>query len=436
MTPRSILAGLIALTLAGCALYSDVSIQPAIVTPQKIERGADLQAMLRKADYLRAIEYASSLDQRVRRSPADLLALGLAEMACNRLAAARYHLRASITEQGTRANFADAAWALSQLEYMDNNMAESLEWAKTASDHGLSILPWHMQYLEALQGIKIYSFEGLPGDEIPFQIGKPDVPRIAVRVNRTNDKFTAVIDSGAALSIMSQRLANTLDVKKMAVEKGTFYGLLGEPISVDFALLDTLEIGAIEVRNVPVAIMPDEKMRFLVNDRTEFRIDFLLGANLLKEFRLEFNFTRSRVLFSRLTSVDKRPADDQNLFFHGFRPHVRGTINRHGWFLFVLDTGSEVTYLNETQIGSLPINKYAPRMHNATLQGLGGSQKTGAKLMDVELGIDRWAGVFRTIPMYAASERETNAGIIGQNYMKNFNMVIDFGRMRVDLARR
>jgi hypothetical protein len=54
----------------------------------------------------------------------------------------------------------------------------------------------------------------------------------------------------------------------------------------------------------------------------------------------------------------------------------------------------------------------------------------------VELGIDRWAGVFRTIPMYSANERETNAGIIGQNYMKNFNVVIDFGRMRMDLARR
>jgi hypothetical protein len=436
MSARRSLVGLAALAFAGCALYSDVSIQPLVVTPEKIERGADLQAMLRKSDYLRAIEMASSVDQRVRQSPGDLLALGLAEMACNRLSAARQHLRASIAEQGTRSNYADAAWALSQLEYMDNNLAASLEWAKTAGEHGLSILPWHMQYLEALQNTRLYHFQGVPGDEIPFEIGKPDVPRINVRVNKSNDRYTAVIDSGAVLSIMSQRLANTLKLKRLPVETGTFYGLLGEPIAVDFALLDTLEMGAVTVENVPVAIMPDEKMRFLVNDRQEFRMDLLLGANLLKEFRLEFNFSRERVVFAKLTASDRRPASDQNLFFRGFRPHVRGTINRRGWYMFVLDTGSEVTYLNETQMGSLPINQYTPRMHNATLQGLGGSQKTGAKLEGVELGIDRWAGVFRTIPMYSANERETNAGIIGQNYMKNFNVVIDFGRMRMDLARR
>ncbi|MEO6487460.1 MAG: hypothetical protein ABIO78_05905, partial [Thermoanaerobaculia bacterium] len=65
---------------------------------------------------------------------------------------------------------------------------------------------------------------------------------------------------------------------------------------------------------------------------------FLLGANLLKEFRLEMKFSRNRVIFTRLLSTDRRPDANQNLFYEGFRPHVRGTVNKHGWFLFVLDT--------------------------------------------------------------------------------------------------
>ena len=66
---------------------------------------------------------------------------------------------------------------------------------------------------------------------------------------------------------------------------------------------------------------------------------------------------------------------------------MRGTVNRHGWFMFVVDTGSEVTYLNEAQLSKLPIDFYTPRVHSATLQGLGGAKKRGAKIEDVEAGL-------------------------------------------------
>jgi hypothetical protein len=225
-------------------------------------------------------------------------------------------------------------------------------------------------------------------------------------------------------------------VKRLGKTEGTFYGLLGEPIPVTFGLLESLELGDIVVENVPVAIMPDDKMKFLVSKRegTQFRIDFLLGSNLLKEFRLELDFDRSRAIFTRVT--ERRPAADQNLFFEGFRPHVRGAVNRKAWFLFILDTGSEITFLNQSRLSNLPVSAFGGGGHSATLQGLGGAMKHGAKLEDVEIGLDRWGGKFRTLPMYEADERDQSVGIIGQNFLQNFNVVIDFGRMRVDLKRR
>jgi hypothetical protein len=55
---------------------------------------------------------------------------------------------------------------------------------------------------------------------------------------------------------------------------------------------------------------------------------------------------------------------------------------------------------------------------------------------DVEIGLDRWAGTFRTIPMYDAgpAEHDRTSGIVGENYLKNFVVTIDFGRMRLDLT--
>ncbi len=424
-----------AVAAARCALYSDVAIQPLVVLPTKIERGSDVQTMLRKADYLRAVEMASIVEARPRKIASELVALGTAELAAARYDAARQHLRAALDLNPFRTTYADAAWNLAQVEYQNNNYETALEWAETATRNGLTVLQWHREYLGALSKVQVYRFSGLPSDEVPMKIGRPDVPRIEVRLNKAPEKTSTVIDSGAVLSIMSQRQAKALSVKRLPVAQGTFYGLLGEPIEVEFGLLDSLEIGAIVVDNVPIAIMPDDKMRFLVSGKREFRIDFLLGANLLKEFRLELSYSRNRVIFTRLTSRDRRPAADQNLFFDGFRPHVRGTVNQHGWYVFILDTGSEVTYLNEAQIRALPINIFAPRIHGATLQGLGGSKKHGTKLEDVKVGIDKWEGTFRTLPLYSGEE-ERAVGIVGENFLQNFDVVIDFGRMRVDLTRR
>jgi hypothetical protein len=429
---RVLLAAAAALVVAGCTLVNEVEIRPLQYDPTKIERGNDVQQMLRKFDLNRAVQQASLIEQKQKVSVSELGSLGAAEVAAGRYDDARRHLRAAVEAEPFRNIYAALAWSLSELEYMSNNYEASLDWAKVASEHGLVVKTWHMDYLTALAHTDAYRFGGEPADRVSMRMGRPDVPRIDVKLNGSYNA-SALIDSGAVLSIMSERMASSMNVKHLGTFEGTFAGLLGEPITVRFGVLDSLEIGKIHIANVPVAIMPDEKMKFLVSGKKEFRIDFLLGANLLKEFRIELDFRHNLVTFIHLRPGDRQPAPDQNIFWQQFRPSVRGTINRHGWYMFVLDTGSEVTFLNQTQLTSMPIPLIAPKMHNATLQGLGGSKKHGEKLDDVELGIDRWAGVFKNLPMYAPSERELTSGIVGENYLRNFIVTLDFGRMRIDL---
>lgn len=424
-----------AVVLSGCALYTDVSVSPLILLPNQIDRGSDVHAMVRKADYLRAIDMTSTITSRPRRTANELAALGSAYLAAGRYDEARTYLRSALELNPFHTAYAQIAWDLSQVEYLSNNFETSLDWAQIAIDHGLNVKQWHIQYLAALSKVPVYRFSGLPSDQLPMRVGRPDVPRVGVRVNRTKD-VSAVIDSGAVLSIVSQRFASSLPVRRLGTFEGTFYGLLGEPIQVQFGMIDTLELGTIVLENVPVAIMPDAKMKFLVNDKKEFNIDLLLGANLLKEFRLDLDFSHGNVTFTRLTTRDRHPDANQNLFFEGFRPLVRGAVNRHAWFLFVLDTGSEVTFLNETQMMALPLSFVTPKIHNAMLQGLGGAKKRGAKIENVEIGVDKFAGTFKTLPMYSSQEQEHAVGIIGENLLKNFNVSIDFGRMRMDLVRR
>lgn len=429
-----IVVAVLASLASGCALYSDVSIAPLTVSPAGIDRGSDLQSMIRKYDYLRAIELTSSIEGRQRKNIADLTALGEAELAAGRYDAARQHLRGAIDLEPFRTTFSQVAWDLSQVEYMCNNFESSLEWAELAQKNGLPIKQWHLDYLRALANTDVYHFSGSQSDRVTMQVGRPDVPRIDVRMNDRKNTF-AIVDSGAVLSIVSDKLAKTLPVRSIGKFQGTFFGLLDEPIQVDFGILDSLEIGGIRIENVPVAIMPSDKMRFLVATDQSFEMDLLLGANLLKEFRMEFDYRHDSAFFTHLTAADHQPDETQNLFIESFRPMVRGTVNRKGWFLFILDTGSEVTFLNEAQIGALPVQFYAPKMHDALLQGLGGAKKRGEKIENVELGIDKFGGTFRTLPMYESDNRAHAVGIIGENFLKNFRVVVDFGKMRVELIR-
>ncbi|HYR27531.1 MAG TPA: retroviral-like aspartic protease family protein [Thermoanaerobaculia bacterium] len=423
------------LALSGCALYTDVSVAPLHLNPADIERGSDMQSMQRKADYLRAMAMSPTVDARQKKTAPELHALGSVYLAAGRFDDARTRLRAALDLQPFRTTYGQIAWDLAQVEYMANNYESSLEWAKLAREHDLSIRQWHIDFMEALQGTRVYQFSGDKSARLPFRFGRPDVPRVTAAVNGQN--IEAIIDSGAVLSIVSQRLAASANVRSLGAFEGTFYGLLGEPIQVRFGIIEKLDLGTLTVANVPVAIMPDEKMRFLISKREgrEFHMDFLLGTNLLKEFRLELNFDHHRVTFKPLTAADRRPDAEQNLFFEGFRPYVRGTINRKGWYLFVLDTGSEITFLNETRLRALPVMSMLGA-HSAMLQGLGGTMKRGSKIEDVEVGMDKWAGKFRMLPMYSSSEKEMAVGIIGQNFLRHFNVVIDFGRMRMDLERR
>jgi hypothetical protein len=424
------------LALAGCALYSDVSVAPLNLTPANIERGADVASMVRKADYLRAIEFTPVAEARTRQSATELASLGRAYLAAGRFAEARSLLRTALDLEPPHTLHADIAWDLSQVEYLENNYESSLEWAEVANSRGLIVRKWHLHYLKALATVPVYRFSGKATERLHFKFGRPDVPRIAAKVNGKQN-VEAVIDSGAVLSIISNRLAEQLPVRRFGDLEGTFYGLLGEPIQVRFGLIEKLELDGMVIENVPVAIMPDEKMRFLINKKegTQFSIDLLLGSHLLKEFRLAFDFDRRNVTFTKLTAADRRPDPNQNLFYNGFRPHVRGAVNTKGWFLFIIDTGSEITFLNETRISALPVRGLSGG-HLATLQGLGGALKRGAKLENVQVGVGGWNGTFKTIPMYSSDERELAVGIIGQNFLGKFNVVIDFGRMRVDLERR
>ena len=133
------LAALVALAIGGCALYSDVTIVPLSVQPANIEHPNDLTSMIRKADLVRAVQLAPTIEAKHNRSAQELAALGSAEMISGRYDEARRHLRSALDLSPFRTTYSTIAWDLSQLEYMTNNYEASLDWARIAGEHGMVI---------------------------------------------------------------------------------------------------------------------------------------------------------------------------------------------------------------------------------------------------------------------------------------------------------
>lgn len=428
---RLVLTFAVLLVFARCALRSEVGITQLRLVPGDISRGSDLDDMWQIGDYARAAEQATAINAKPNKTPEELATLGKAELVCYRLDSARTHLREALELKPSHTLAADIAWSLSQVEYLANNYGAAEEWARAAVRGGIAVKDWHIKYLASLSGIETHRISQTDAGTTHMEFGKPEIPRISVVIN--GGEASAVIDSGAVISIISEDLAERVGVRSLGTFKGDFFGLLGEPISVRFGLLESINIGGIEITNVPVAIMSNKNLHFFISNKKNFRMDLLLGSNILRNFRVELDFRRKEVKWIPLQSKDRRPTPDQNLFLFEFRPFVHATINRRGWYLFVLDTGSEVTFLNEGAVSQTKV-RYSPRFHGATLQGLGGAKKRGEKIEDVQIGVDRWAGDFKDLPLYS-SESSRAVGIVGQNLLKNFRVVLDFGTMKMELHR-
>lgn len=426
------LVALCALALGGCALSSNVTIMPLHLTPNDIQRHPNAVVAFDRGDYAAVLSRADIIES-LSDDPIELAALGRAELFAMRLADAEAHLSRALEHERNRERRARLHWDLAQVAMMNGDLARALEKANEARDGGLEIRRWYFRLHEQLLEIVPNELAGsVRHTEVDLQSDRPAIPRILVGIN--GHPARGIVDTGSALSIISADLADGLGVRRYPDTRAIVQGLLSEPIDVEFGLIESLEIGSIEIRNVPVAIMSTRKLQFAIAGRERFQIDLLLGTGLLRNFTIELDYRQDRATFEWTGDLPPEPSPDQNLFLIENRPFLMSAINGRAWFPMMLDTGSEVTFLNLSKIEVRDLKSVFPRIHSANLQGLGGAIKTGVRVENVSVGAARWMGVFDDLPLYR-DDRTDTLGILGQNFLEHFVLTIDFRRMHVALVR-
>jgi predicted aspartyl protease/Tfp pilus assembly protein PilF len=136
-----------------------------------------------------------------------------------------------------------------------------------------------------------------PGDAtaaLPLRLTPSGFLSGEVRLEGLDAAFNFIVDTGATVSVISERIANTDEIGKfMLKEKMTVTGSGGVTEGVSMFLLPRVSFG-VHARERITAIALDLDV---INETTGFEQLGILGGNFLKNYRLTFDFQKAKVFF-------------------------------------------------------------------------------------------------------------------------------------------
>ena len=327
--------------------------------------------------------------------------------------------------EGRTSRRAEIEWALSQGAILGNDFRSAHEYAVSAVKDGYGLVPGFVRFLAALVDVDVYAGSALgETHSSDFDMRDFELVRLPVRVNGVESG--AIVDTGAVYSIVTESFALRAGVRRIPDSTASGRGLHQKEFPVTFGVIDKLEFAGFLLHDVPVMLMPDDALLFETS-RGQFPVPAVLGLHLLKEFTMEIDYRTRRIAWTRADFRVPKQDPDQNLFLHRGRLFVRASINRNGFFPFLLDTGSEPTMMTSAGLSRSRLrssNALAPRK----VSGMGKSRVEWERIGKITIGIGGYGVRFRDL-IVQQTDGAFEDGVVGTSFLKNFRVRIDFGRM-------
>jgi predicted aspartyl protease len=360
-----------------------------------------------------------------------LAAYGKALLARGDLDAALPLLNKAIAKESRPSRRGELEWALAQAYIFWDEPSLALEFAQAARSDGYGLLAGYLNFLEAIRDLPLYAgpAEG-ESHTVGFSMQGFDLIRVPVGVN--GNASAAILDTGAAYTIVTQSFAKSVGVREIPDSKAYGRGLHTKEFPLTFGVIDRLDFVDFAIQNVPVMLMPDDALLFETS-RGAFPVPMVVGLHLIKQFRVSLDYAGKRI---GLTRVDFRGAGrdpGQNLFVARGRLFARASINSYGWYEMLLDTGSEPTMLTSGGVVRAKLSA-SGKFYPKTLYGLGKSQAAWARVDSVTIGLADYGVRFENL-VVKEDDGALEDGILGNSFLQNFRVGLDFQRMLLTLER-
>jgi predicted aspartyl protease len=282
------------------------------------------------------------------------------------------------------------------------------------------------------------SDKSAPSDEIPFHLAGANNPLILVPVYvEEKGPYEFILDTGAYRCLLSPELSASVGILPESQQKATG---IGGAIKISSAHATSLVVGSIRQQNVEVGITGDVPG---LGNSVQNKVGGVLGFTFLKNLRLSVDYQRRliRLFDSSVTSPGQKdtPASS-SISFHLAAPSrsliiLPVFINGQGPFQFILDTGASSTVLSFNVARRLGLVAIGDR------SGTGGGGKVSMLSSTVDsISIGQYSlrdftvsvGEFlQTLSTVTGTKID---GIIGNTFLSNFVVTIDYPRGTLDLT--
>ena len=242
----------------------------------------------------------------------------------------------------------------------------------------------------------------------PLHFDDNGIPIAAVLVN--GERIDMGVDTGAGMTVLSESSAQRVHVRDLHAADRPVLDALGRPLAAQMGIAD-LEIAGALLRDLPVLVLPDERLRARTVARTMFEFDGLLGWNAMDSHRVTIDYAARTLRFE----PPSHTCGAMNLWAVDSRPLVAfeadGAVGRA-----LLDTGARTSVLFAPNAGE----------HMRLVAGASGiatrreSTRDGVTLV---VGGERFERL--SIPVSAPPAHNAPSALIGSDLLAGRRVVVD-----------
>jgi predicted aspartyl protease/Tfp pilus assembly protein PilF len=264
-------------------------------------------------------------------------------------------------------------------------------------------------------------FETDPGtDDRVFTVDFRLVNEKVVVRAKVNDSSAQdfVVDTGSENTVVTRTTAQRLGITPVTYTLSAGVGRVGLR-GLQLARVDSLELGALKLRNVPVLIK-NPPLRDIPVKETESLSPLALGYSMVIDYKTH------KLTFGRHLPIEKAEVD---LPLRLYRlATVRGTVDRHH-ANFVVDTGGEVISISQATATALA-RPQTGRKIALKVYGTSGWDEDAFLMPGIDLAFD--AITYKNFPVVVLNLDAPSAllgfqlgGIVGHKFLSKYRVGID-----------
>ncbi len=246
--------------------------------------------------------------------------------------------------------------------------------------------------------------------------------------------FKFMLNTGAALSLLSLETARQLGINKVEPQVATG---IGGNVKLALGSVSALTVGDQTLPDLEVAVTDGLRR---IETIVGAKIDGAIGYNFLRRFCVTLDYPQRIVILAAVVAESENPKlGVQTRFNIGSETSpvivLPVLVNDTGPYRFGFDTGCSTTFISPELAQQLRVNRVA----GPGITGAGGKMPaTGGTVesMAIEGAMIRNLHVRVTdaVPQLGEALGEKLYGIVGYNYLKCFRVTIDYPNQTLQLA--